>query len=154
MDGTPNGIWDFLAGNDTSATFWENPGRQFLIGCDFPQLNHYWRKMSKYVTILLFIKDVAGVQYIIPTHKKIYTHTDFTTSPIAAFFILNWPVQKCRRLNIALQVIHYSEDQIWNWEWFGKEKKERESNNYNSQISPKTHDKRNQLKESHWVNKR
>lgn len=70
---------------------------------------------------------------------KRFTHTDFTTSPIAAFFILNWPVQKCRRLNIALQVIHYSEDQIWNWERFGKERKERERATTTTHKYPQKH---------------
>lgn len=59
---------------------------------------------------------------------KRFTHR-FHNFPIAVFFpptfILHWLVEKCRRLNTALQVIKHQEDQIWNWERFG-EGRERE----------------------------
>lgn len=40
---------------------------------------------------------------IIPTHRKIYIHRLHLLLPQT--FILQWPVEKCRRLNTALQVI-------------------------------------------------
>lgn len=75
--------------------------------------------------------------YIInPTHRKIYIHR-FLLPPKT--FILHWLVEKCRRLNTALQVIKHQVDQIWNWEWFVKEKKRVTTTTHLQTHSPKNH---------------
>lgn len=86
MDRAPNGFWDLIAGNDTSATFWEMQVDQkkkkkleqkaanslFLAAISFYQI-HSSSKISKWVTIPLFIK-MLPLYIIIPTHKKIHTN--------------------------------------------------------------------------------